>query len=245
MAQRRMFSPDIVCSDAFLDMPASACHLYFQLGMYADDDGFVNPRKIMRMLGSSEDDLKILIAKRFVLPFQSGVVVVKHWKINNLVRKDWYRPSQYLEEKSTLYLKESGAYTDDSSQGIPVVNEPLTIRQHRSGQVRIESGNAIALQGIRIEKDSDPDKEVVVKTKPKYPHAKEVFSWFPDRQKSWELNTTELKHAELLFERGEEKVRGALSFTAKHKDDEMFYKITKPSDLERKWVDLVAYADKV
>lgn len=88
-----MFSPDITESDAFLEMPASAHSLYFHLGMYADDDGFVNPRKIMRMLGSSEDDLKVLLSKRFLLTFASGVVVVKHWKINNLVRKDWYRPT--------------------------------------------------------------------------------------------------------------------------------------------------------
>ena len=107
-----MFSPTIVCSDAFLDMPASGRDLYYQLGMYADDDGLVNPRKIMRMIGSSEDDLKILIAKRFVLPFPSGVLVIKHWKINNLVRKDWYRPTQYIEEKSTLTEKENGAYTE-------------------------------------------------------------------------------------------------------------------------------------
>lgn len=136
MAQRRMFSPSIVCSDAFLDMPSSGRDLYYQLGMEADDDGFVNPRKIMRMLGSSEDDLKILILKRFVLPFESGVLVIKHWKINNLVRKDWYRPSQYVEEKSKLFIKETGAYTDDITKGIPFVNEPLT--QVRLGKVRKE-----------------------------------------------------------------------------------------------------------
>jgi len=130
MAQRRMFSPDIVCSDAFLDLPASSRDLYYQLGMYADDDGFVNPRKIMRMLGSSEDDLKLLIAKRFLLPFPSGVVVIKHWKINNLVRKDWYRPTQYIEEKSTLFIKENNAYSDVRPQ---FVNESLT--QVRLGKV--------------------------------------------------------------------------------------------------------------
>ena len=87
MAQRRMFSPEIVCSDAFLDMPSSSRDLYYQLGMYADDDGFVNPRKIMRMISSSEDDLKILIAKRFVLSFPSGVLVVKHWNILDVTQR--------------------------------------------------------------------------------------------------------------------------------------------------------------
>lgn len=136
MSQRRMFSPSIVCSDAFLDMPSSGRDLYFQLGMYADDDGFVNPRKIMRMLGSSEDDLKILIAKRFVLPFPSGVLVIKHWKINNLVRKDWYRPTQYIEEKSKLSIKENGSYTEDVSQWQPLVNDSST--QVRLGKVNKE-----------------------------------------------------------------------------------------------------------
>lgn len=104
--------------------------------MYADDDGFVNPRKIMRMLGSSEDDLKILLGKRFLLTFASGVVVVKHWKINNLVRKDWYRPTQYVEEKGLLLIKENGAYTDDL-EGYSLVNEPLT--QVRLGKVSIDN----------------------------------------------------------------------------------------------------------
>lgn len=130
MAQRRMFSPDIVESDAFLDMPISTQGLYFHLGMFADDDGFINPKKIMRMIGVAEDDFKILIAKRFVISFPDGVVVIKHWKINNLVRKDWYRPTQYLEHKDLLVVKENGAYTE-------LGNEPLTNRQRRLGKVRL------------------------------------------------------------------------------------------------------------
>ena len=137
MAQRRMFSPAIVCSDAFLDMPSSGRDLYYQLGMYADDDGFVNPRKIMRMLGSSEDDLKILIAKRFVLPFPSGVLVIKHWKINNLVRKDWYRPTQYTEELMLLTTKDNGSYTEIRDKIEVFVTEPLPTRQRRLGKVRL------------------------------------------------------------------------------------------------------------
>lgn len=115
-----MFSLKIVGSDAFLDMPFSTRELYFQLGMYADDDGFVSPRKIMRMTGASDDDLKILLTKHFLIPFESGVVVVKHWKMNNELKKDRYTPSQYHEERSTLYLKENGAYTLDPSQGAPL-----------------------------------------------------------------------------------------------------------------------------
>lgn len=113
MAQRRMFSQKIVGSDAFIDMPVSARELYFQLGMYSDDDGFINPKKIIRMIGASEDDLKILSAKRFVLPFENGVVVIKHWQINNMIRKDFYQPTIYLKEKSSLILKENKSYTEN------------------------------------------------------------------------------------------------------------------------------------
>ena len=107
-----MFSPDIVCSDAFLDMPPSTQALYYLLGMRADDDGFVNPRSAMRMLGSTEDDMRLLLAKRFLLPFQNGVVVIKHWLIPNLIRSDLYKETLYKGEKATLGLNESGAYTE-------------------------------------------------------------------------------------------------------------------------------------
>jgi hypothetical protein len=112
MAQRRMFSLDIVASDAFLEMPISSQSLYFHLGMYADDDGFVNPKKIVRMISASDDDLKILLAKRFLLPFPNGVVVVKHWKINNYIQNDRYHETKYLEEKKSLTIKENGSYTE-------------------------------------------------------------------------------------------------------------------------------------
>lgn len=130
MAQRRMFSPKIVASDAFLDMPTSSRELYFQLGMYADDDGFVNPKRIVRMIGASEDDLKVLVAKRFVIPFENGVVVIKHWAINNLIRKDFYRETSYLEQKKMLVVKENGAYTEAG-------NKMLTISSPSIGKDRI------------------------------------------------------------------------------------------------------------
>ena len=113
MAERRMFAKTIVTSDAFLDMPASTRCLYFLLGMVADDDGFVNnPKSIMRQAGSTTDDMNLLIAKRFILTFQSGVVVIKHWCIHNTIQKDRYKETKYLEEKSTLMLDENKAYTE-------------------------------------------------------------------------------------------------------------------------------------
>lgn len=118
MAQRRMFSLQIVDTDAFMDMPLSAQALYFHLGMRADDDGFVsNARRIQKLVGAADDDLKLLILKRFVLTFESGVIVLKHWKISNYIQKDRYKPTLYREEKATLYLKPDGAYTDHPSEG--------------------------------------------------------------------------------------------------------------------------------
>ncbi len=112
MAERRMFAKTIVDSDAFMDMPLSSQALYFHLSMRADDDGFINnPRKILKMIGASDDDMKILIAKKYVLLFESGVIAIKHWKINNYIQKDRYKETVYIKEKSALKLKENGAYT--------------------------------------------------------------------------------------------------------------------------------------
>ena len=112
MAERRMFAKTIVLSDAFLDMPMSARCLYFTLGMLADDDGFVNsPKSIMRQCGASEDDFRVLFAKKFLIPFDSGVVVIKHWRIHNYIQSDRYTETKYKEEKATLFLDENKAYS--------------------------------------------------------------------------------------------------------------------------------------
>ena len=114
MAERRMFAKTIVLSDAFLDMPLGARCLYMTMGMLADDDGFVNnPKSIMRQSGATTDDLKILIEKKFIIPFESGVIVIKHWRINNYLQKDRYQETKYIEEKSQLQIDEKGAYTSN------------------------------------------------------------------------------------------------------------------------------------
>lgn len=111
MANRRMFSLNIVDTDAFLDMPQGSQLLYFHMAMRADDEGFIgNPKRIMRMMSSNDDDLKILIAKKFIIPFESGVCVVKHWLIHNTIRMDRFTATTYGKEKSKLILKENRAY---------------------------------------------------------------------------------------------------------------------------------------
>ena len=112
MANRRMFAKTIIDSDAFLDMPSTTQNLYFHLSMRADDDGFVNnPKSIMRVVGSKDDDFRVLEAKRFIIPFDSGVVVIKHWKIHNYIQNDRYTPTKYQEEKKQLYVNEKDGYS--------------------------------------------------------------------------------------------------------------------------------------
>ena len=136
MAERRMFAKTIIDSDAFIDMPLSTQALYFHLSMRADDDGFINnPKKIQRMIGASDDDLKVLVMKRFIIPFDSGIVVIKHWKIHNYIRNDRYKPTVYTEEKAMITGKDNGAYTEADTIGIPSGNQMDT--QYRVGKESI------------------------------------------------------------------------------------------------------------
>jgi hypothetical protein len=143
MAERRMFAKTIVDSDMFIDMPMSARLLYYDLAMRADDDGFVNsPKKIMRFVGASMDDMNVLIAKQFIIPFESGVVVIKHWRIHNYIRKDTYKETPYKDEKALLYLDKNNGYRLEnecpSTNRQRTVNEPST--QVRLGKDRLELG---------------------------------------------------------------------------------------------------------
>jgi hypothetical protein len=135
MAERRMFAKTIIDSDAFLDMPLSSQALYFHLSMRADDDGFLNnAKKIQRTIGSADDDLKILFAKNFIIPFESGVCVIKHWLIHNMIQKDRYKATMYSEEKDQLSIKNNKSYTM-LTECIQDVNTPLP--QVRLGKVSL------------------------------------------------------------------------------------------------------------
>ena len=113
MAERRMFSKTVIDSDAFIEMPLSAQALYFHLAMRADDDGFVNnPNRIRKDIGAAEDDMKLLIIKRFVISFESGVIVIKHWKMHNYIQNDRYKPTTYTKERARLMVCENKAYTE-------------------------------------------------------------------------------------------------------------------------------------
>lgn len=169
MADRRMFSKKIIDSDAFLDMPLSTQALYFHLSMRADDDGFVNnPKKIQRMIGASDDDLKVLVAKSFLIPFESGIVVIKHWRIHNYIRGDRYKETAYTDEKAMLGVKRNGSYTI----GIPDGN-----------QVTYQMDTQVRLGEDRIVEDSigecDGDKPTRTRFKP--PTVEEVAAYCKER----------------------------------------------------------------
>lgn len=144
---RRMFSDEITKTDSFLDMPKGSQLLYFHLGMEADDDGFISsPRMVMRVIGASDDELKILFAKKFLLEFESGICVIKHWRLNNQLRKDRYNETRYTKEKSLLFIRENGAYTFNPEGAervpkghfLPSGNQLATERQPSIGKDSIE-----------------------------------------------------------------------------------------------------------
>lgn len=137
-----MFSKQITTSDAFMEMPTSSQLLYFHLNMEADDDGFVaNPKRIVKVVGAGEDDLKILLAKRFLLGFPSGVVVIKHWLIHNTLRMDRYAETGYTEEKNLIKIKENKAYTEIGNH-LATSRQP-SIDKNSIDKIRIEKNNII------------------------------------------------------------------------------------------------------
>lgn len=162
LAQKRMFTMKIVDSDAFLEMPLSTQCLYFHLNMRADDDGFIgNTKRIMKIIGASEDDLRLLIAKRFVLTFEDGVIVIKHWRMHNTLSRDRYAETSYTDEKKMLLLKDNGSYS--LTGGNPIDDTRLIERSGRQTQQRRNKDATKTLsdidKGLDIDIELDRDKE--------------------------------------------------------------------------------------
>lgn len=174
-----MFSKDITSSDAFREMPTSSQALYFHLGMEADDDGFLdNYKGLMRAVNATDDDLRILIAKRFLILFPSKVVVVKHWLINNTVRKDRYNETKHLEEKRALIVKENGSYTE-LIDGLPLGNQMAT--QYRIGEDRKDTELEDEIRIVEV--SSSEGEERASKPKDDYAkHYEELCMWAEKRR---------------------------------------------------------------
>lgn len=175
MANKRMFTMKIVDSDAFLDMPLSAQCLYFHLNMRADDDGFIgNPKRIMKIVGAADDDLKLLIAKSFLLTFENGVIVIKHWRMHNTLSKRRYHETQYIDEKSSLLLKKNGSYSLTSGEpindswllGIFELNGEQTENKWRTNGEQMENADLDLDLDLGLDLDLDKDKDLVLNTPP-------------------------------------------------------------------------------
>lgn len=218
-----MFSKQITTSDAFVDMPMSSQLLYFHLNMEADDDGFVsNPRRITKIVGANEDDLKILLAKRFLLAFESGVVVIKHWLLHNAVRKDMYVETQYLEEKKTLQIKENKVYTDGR-------NETVTKPLHRIDKVRLGKDRLDQIN-TEDETSSSEDISLVIKS----------FETLNPATKKFYGNTTQRKACRFLIDSYTlERVISVIEKTLPRTNGlQYFPTITTPLQLQDKWATL-------
>lgn len=262
MANKRMFSMDIVDSDAFLDMPQSAQCLYFHMNMRADDDGFVSsPQRLMRMLGNSNDDLKILMAKRFIIPFDNGVCVVKHWRINNTLRKDRHTPTQYVDELKMLEIKENNAYTEGDNYALATSRQPhgnqslespkKTKKTSKDVENKGDStdDDSMATNGCRsidkysIDKSSiasdDAGDDEVKKKNQKHEDIVEVIDSFVvvnSNHSRWYANKTQRSAIEHLIKtHGKEQVIKVVNLLPKTNVLPYFPQITTPHQMAEKW----------
>ena len=177
MAERRMFTKRITESDSFLDMPSSTQMLYFHFSMNADDDGFVNnPKKIQKMCGASDDDFKLLIAKSFIILFDSGIIVIKHWKMHNYIQADRYRPTDYVEEKSMLGIKSNKAYTLDVSK--------MDTECIQNGYIGKDSIGKVSIDKNSIDKDSKGESVRGEKAKRFYPPTLDEVKQYCEERKN-------------------------------------------------------------
>ena len=175
MADKRMMSKSVIDTDVFLDMPTSTQCLYFQLLLRADDDGFLkNAKTIMRTVGASQDDMKLLIAKQYLILFDSGTIVIKHWRIHNYIKKDRYKPTD-CEEARLIDVNDKGEYilleptciqNGTTAEPTCIQNgttaEPTCIQNGTSGKVRleIELGKSKGSVNKKIKKESALPAEV-------------------------------------------------------------------------------------
>lgn len=217
-------------------MPTSTQALYFHLGMNADDDGFVNPKKIMRMMGAVDDDLKVLIGKRFVLPFENGVVVIKHWLVHNSIRKDRYHATQYREEKARLVVKEGGVYTDV----IPLL---ATTRQPDGNQLAPE----VKLRQAKTSK-AKRKKPLATQAPPADPNIPLIIDLFktvnPSYSRLFGMPPQRAATERLLKQYGFEKLAAMIAYLPKSNASQFAPTITTPVQFEHDLGKLIAWSQK-
>ncbi len=234
MAQKRMFDRAIIDTDRFMDLPMSAKAMYFLLGMEADDEGFVSYKKVLRIHGGNEDDVKLLIAKNFLIHFPSGVVVITDWNTNNWLDSRRLKPTEYQVEKKLLGLTVDKKYV--LSNGLADVKP-----EERSIEENISETSSQKYE--IVSEDDKPIREKKINT------SEQVFNIFKEEINkyplNWKTNKTQRLAAEnLLQERGEDQIRKALRFFKKHKDEPFCPEVSTPWDLDSKWTKLLKFSKK-
>lgn len=170
MAERRMFTKKVTDDDNFMSLSSSAQALYLHLSMSADDDGFCNQVSVsMFKAHASVQDLQALLEKRYIYQFENGVIVIKHWRMANALRKDRYTPTAFKEELARLKLKDNGSYTWNTDDGCRVVAERLPDGCHSIGKDRIDKDNN------KKSKDKYGEFQNVLLTEDEYKKLKERF----------------------------------------------------------------------
>lgn len=153
MAEKRMFSKQVLWSDKFIDLPSPAQVLYFQLSMYADDEGFVNcAGYVRRLTGCSESDIEALCKNGFIIPFESGVYAIAHWKINNNIRSDRMKKTSFSDERDMLYVRADGMYILDPEKRQSRENQPDRKRLRQQNVVkRLTSARQMTAQAREVQ----------------------------------------------------------------------------------------------
>jgi hypothetical protein len=200
MAQKRMFDRAIVDTDRFMDLPMSAKAIYFLLGMEADDEGFVSPKKILRIHGGNEDDVKVLIAKNFLIPFDSGVVVITDWNTNNYLDKNRIRPTEYKKERSQLKL------VLPDVQGRKTFNGYYTLTNHENNEFNNRL-TTVKIEENRIEENRVEENTTKVEEKSSPVSPKKEFQLFGEFQK---VKLTTQDHQRLVLELGEQPIENLI-----------------------------------
>lgn len=220
-----MFAKTIVTSDAFLDMPPTARCLYFTLGMFADDDGFVNnPKSIMRQVGSTIDDMNILIAKKFVLAFDNGVIVIKHWRIHNYIQADRYHATKYQDELSTLTLDENKSYTTKPLE-IPMDTECIQDVSIVDTEVRL--GKSKSKDRDRLYKSALKDEfEMLWKLYPKKQGKDKAYGYYVKARKD---GTT--------YEEVESGINAYVDYIMAERTDPKYIKMGSTFFSQKAWLD--------
>ena len=244
MANRRMVSLKVVDTDLFLEMPVTARLLYYDLLVRADDDGFVgSPKKIQRMIRCSDDDFKLLMAKRFIIPFESGVCVIRHWKIHNCIRSDRYSETIYKEEKSMLKLEESGVYALDNKpkNAIPdVIPSDIPDGYQMDTQVRLGK-DRLGKDRLELGKDRLDNRiswKEILDTWNQLPQPIKSIRAITDKRKAKikaRTNSLKLKQEDIVqaitniaqsnFLQGKNKRKWVIEFDWLFKDDNNFTKV--------------------